>query len=130
MAAFVGDSTGNQAYSSGDTTLLRRIIVGSGTGLIAYQLADPLLLMDLNRGGTVTSGDATLVQRVIVGTPVAQVPALPTGITPPVPGGPDPRLFIPTDLTGVTGATVTVPVKLLVTEPARSQISGLAFAIG
>ncbi|MCH8921533.1 MAG: hypothetical protein IIA67_00115, partial [Planctomycetes bacterium] len=129
VAAFAGDSTGNQAYSSGDTTLLQRIIAGSGTGPVAFQLADPMLLMDLNRGGTITSGDATLMQRVIVGTPVVQIPPLPTGITPPAPGGPDPRLFIPTDLTGVAGATVTVPVNLLVTEPSGVTVSGMNLAI-
>ncbi len=129
IAAFVGDSSGNQAYSSGDTTLLQRIIVGSGTGSVAYQLADPLLLMDLDRGGTITSGDATLLQRVIVGTPVAQVQLLPTGTTPPAAGGPDPHLFIPKDLTGAAGSTVTVPVNLLVTATTGITVSGMDIAI-
>ncbi len=129
IAAFVGDSSGNQAYSSGDTTLLQRIIVGSGTGPVAYQLADPMLLMDINRGGTITSGDATLMQRVIVGTSVTQVPPVPTGATPPASGGPDPRLFISTDLTGAAGSTVTVPVNMLVTEPSGITVSGMDLAI-
>ena len=129
IAAFAGDTSGNQAYSSGDTTILQRIIVGSGTGAVAYPLADPLLLMDLNRSNSITSADATLLQRVIVGIAVPQVPALPTGVAPPAAAGPDPKLYIPTDLSGAPGATVTVPVKLRVTEPGGISVSGMDLAI-
>jgi len=128
VAAFVGDTSGNQSYNSGDTTLAQRIIVGSGTGFIAFQLADPLLLADINRSTSITSGDATLIQRLIVGTPVSQVPPLPT-VTPPPAGGPDPRLFIPNSLTALPGETITVPVNLTVTEASGISVSGFDLAI-
>ncbi|TWT91585.1 FG-GAP-like repeat-containing protein [Stieleria varia] len=129
IAAFVGDATGNGVYSSGDTTVLQRLIVGSGTGAVAYQAADPMILMDMNRGGTLTSGDATLVQRVIVGRTVSQVPALPDGLVRPEPNGPDPRLFIPRDLSVAANGTVTVPINLLVTEQNGISVSGMDFAV-
>ena len=39
------------------------------------------------------------------------------------PGSPDPKVFIPQDLTGKVGDTITVPVDLLVTESAESRFS-------
>ncbi|MCL4207829.1 MAG: DNRLRE domain-containing protein [Pirellulaceae bacterium] len=129
VAAFVGDTSGNGIYSSGDTTLLQRLTVGQGTGFVAYPLVDPLLIADVNRSASLTAGDATLFQRLIVGTPINQAPPPPTGITPPPPGGPDPRLFIPTDLDGLPGQTVTVPVMLDVTELNGITVSGVELAI-
>ena len=129
VAAYAGDTSGNQRYSGGDTTLVQRQIVGLGNGFTSYQLADPVLLADLNRGGTITGGDTTLTQRLIVGIPVTQVPDLPTGITPPAAGGPDPRLFIPTDISGLPGETVTVPVMVDVTEAGGIDLAAVDLAI-
>jgi hypothetical protein len=129
VAAFVGDTSGNGLYSSGDTTLLQRLIVGQGSGFVAYPLVDPLLVADVNRSASLTAGDATLVQRLIVGTPITQAPPPPTDLTPPPADGPDPRLFIPTDLAGLPGQTVTVPVMLDVTELSGITVSGVELAI-
>ncbi|MCL4207830.1 MAG: hypothetical protein KJ000_35540, partial [Pirellulaceae bacterium] len=129
IAAFVGDANATRTYSSADTTLVQRLIVGQGTGFTAFQLADPQLIADVNRSNTLTSADATLIQRLIVGTPITQAPPIPDGVTPPAPGGPDPRLFIPTDLTAEPGATVTIPVMLEVTEPSGISVSGMDLAI-
>jgi hypothetical protein len=129
VAAFVGDSNASRTYTGGDATLLQRLIVGQGSGFTAYQLTDPMLIADINRSDTLTGGDATLLQRIIVGTPITQAPAPPTGITPPPIVGPDPRLFIPTDLTGKPGDTVTVPVMLEVTEPGGVSVAAVDLAI-
>ncbi len=129
VAAFVGDANASRTYTGGDATLLQRLIVGQGSGFPAFQLTDPMLIADVNRSDTLTGGDATLLQRIIVGTPIPQAPAPPTGITPPPIVGPDPRLFIPTDLTGTPGDTVTVPVMLEVTEPDGISLAAVDLAL-
>jgi len=84
MAAFVGDVNASQTYTSGDVTLLQRMIVGADAGFAAFPLSHPALLADINRNGAVTAGDVTLLQRVLIGVPVAQVPPLPArGTSPP-----------------------------------------------
>jgi hypothetical protein len=129
LAAFVGDGNASRTYTGGDATLLQRLIVGQGSGLSAYPLADPMLIADVNRSDTLTGGDATLLQRMIVGTPINQAPAPPSGIAPPPIVGPDPRLFIPTDLTGKPGDTVTVPVMLEVTEAEGISVAAVDLAL-
>src|SRR5205807_1062617 len=62
------------------------------------------------------SGDATNIQKAIVHIPVANIPAVPTGLT-PVTNALDPRLFVPQDFIGGPGNTVTVPIQLQVTAP-------------
>jgi hypothetical protein len=129
VAAFIGETNGSRTYSSADTSLLQRIIVGQGTGFTAYQLADPMVIADVNRSNTLTSADASLVQRLIVGTPINQAPPPPDGIIPPAAGGPDPRLFIPKDLIASPGDTITIPVRLEVTELGGISVSGMDLAI-
>jgi len=129
VAAFFGDTNGSRSYTGSDVTLLQRVIVGNASGFSSYQLADPLLLADINRNGYLTGGDAILLQRVVVGMPVPYVPPLPVSIAPPPDGGPDPRLSIPTDLVGAVGQTVTVPVNLAVTEAAGITLSSVDLVI-
>ena len=129
LAALVGDGNASRTYTGGDATLQQRLIVGQGSGFSAYPLVDPLLIADVNRSETLTGGDATLLQRMIVGTPISQAPPPPTGITPPAITGLDPRLFIPNDLTGRPGDTVTIPVMVDVTEPAGVSIAAIDLAI-
>jgi hypothetical protein len=124
IAAFFGDTNGSGTYNSPDTTLVRRIIGQVITGLSAYQLADPILLADITLNGAIQSSDTTSIRRVIGQLPVANVPSLPIGLTPPAIAAADPRIFIPRTLTASPGSTVTVPVKLEVTEPAGITISG------
>ncbi|MCL4206381.1 MAG: hypothetical protein KJ000_28200, partial [Pirellulaceae bacterium] len=129
IVAFVGDGNASRTYTGGDATLQQRLIVGQNQGFAAYPLADPLLIADVNSSGTLTGGDSTLLQRLIVGTPITQAPPLPTGISPPDIAGPDPRLFIPIDLTGGPGETVTIPVTLEVTEAAGISVAAIDLAI-
>jgi hypothetical protein len=129
LAVFVGDGNASRTYTGGDATLQQRLIVGQGSGFSAYPLTDPMLIADVNRSDTLTGGDATLLQRMIVGTPITQAPPPPTGITVPDVAGPDPRLFIPTILTGRPGDTVTIPVVLEVTEPSGISVAAIDLAI-
>ncbi|MCY2990573.1 MAG: cohesin domain-containing protein, partial [Planctomycetota bacterium] len=124
VAAFFGDTSGSRGYNSPDVTLVQRVIGQLNTGFSAYQLADPLLLADITRNGKLQANDTVSLQRLIGQVPVGNVPALPTDITPPTASGADPTIYIPRDLSGSPGDTITVPVKLLVTEPAGITLSG------
>ena len=44
LAAYFGDTSGSGSYNSPDTTLIRRLIGQVQTGLLAYPLADPMLI--------------------------------------------------------------------------------------
>ncbi|MCY2990635.1 MAG: FG-GAP-like repeat-containing protein, partial [Planctomycetota bacterium] len=129
VAAFFGDTSGSRGYNSPDVTLVQRLIGQINTGLSAYQLADPRLLADITRNGKLQANDTVSLQRLIGQVPVGNVPALPTGITPPMASGADPTIYIPRDLSGSPGDTIMVPVKLLVTEPAGITLSGFDLAL-
>jgi methionine-rich copper-binding protein CopC len=124
VAALFGDTNGDGRYNSPDVTLVRRIIGQMQTGLPAYQLADPMLIADLTLNDRLQSADTTSLRRVIGQVPVANVPPLPGNWAPTTIFGLDPRVYIPRDLAGVPGGTVTVPVKLEVTEPAGLTLGG------
>ncbi|MCY2987786.1 MAG: FG-GAP-like repeat-containing protein [Planctomycetota bacterium] len=130
VAAFFGDANGGKSYNPADTILVQRILVSLATGLPAYQLADPLLSGDITLNNALGPNDGTAIQRVIIQVPVANVPSLPTGVTPPSTLGLDPRLYIPQDLSGVAGGTVSVPVRVNVTESAGITVGGFVAAIG
>jgi hypothetical protein len=87
------------------------------------------LIADMNRSGTITGSDTTFVQPIVVGTPVSFAPALPSGLSAAPAGGPDPRLWIPTDLQAEPGQALTVPVNLTVTESAGITLSSVDLVI-
>jgi hypothetical protein len=124
IAAFLGDTNGDGWYNSPDATLTRRIIGQINSGLGAYALADPVLLADITLNGLIQSSDTTGIRRAIGLVPVPYLPALPEGLVMPTASGPDPRVYIPRDLIGAPGQTVTVPVMIEVTEPAGVTIGG------
>ncbi len=128
IAAYFGDANGSQTYNSPDATFVQRIIVGTDTGLSAYQLADPYLIVDASGNGQVQSDDVTQIQRAIVGLSTAQIPPHP-GLGPAASGGPDPIISIPKNLTASVGEIITVPVQLLVTEPTGITLAGADIAI-
>jgi subtilisin-like proprotein convertase family protein len=129
VAAFFGDANGDGAYNSPDSTLVRRIIGQLNTGLAAYQLADPVLIVDITQNGLIQSNDTTHIRRVTGHVAVPNIPALPTGLPVPPASGADPLVYIPRDLAGVSGGTVTVPVRLQVTERAGITLSGFEVVI-
>ena len=129
VAAFFGDTNASKTYNAPDATLVQRQIAQIVDGFSGYQLADPVLIADITLNGRLQANDTTSIQRVITQTPIANVPALPTGITPPPTTAADPRLFIPQSLSARPGDTVTVPVRLEVTEVAGITISGIDVAL-
>ncbi len=57
------------------------------------------------------------------------IPPLPSGLTPPPQSGLDPKVFIPRDLSGAAGQSISVPVKIEVTEPLGITVSGFDILI-
>ncbi|QEF98234.1 Cohesin domain protein [Stieleria maiorica] len=129
VAAYAGDSNASRSYTGGDVTHLQRVIVGLATGFADYKLADPRVIADIDHGGDLTGGDATLLQRVIIGVPVDQVPPIPGGVAPPPPSGPDPLIYLPTDLQASPTTTVSAPVMLKVTESDGITLSSVDLVI-
>jgi surface-anchored protein len=128
VTSFVGDSSGNRAYSGLDAAIKAGLLAGQGTGFAAFQNADPMLIADVSGNGALSTLDATLLAQKAVGLSMPLLPDLPASGNPPV-GGPDPRLFIPTDLSGSGGSTVMVPVRIEVTEPAGVSFRAADYAI-
>lgn len=123
IAAYFGDANGSQSYNAPDATLAQRLIVGSNTGLSAYQLADPYLVVDITSNGQVQSDDVTQIQRAIVGLSTPEIPVFP-GLGPVVSDGPDPIASISRDLKANVGEIVTVPIEVVVTTPADRALAG------
>jgi len=124
IAAFLGDANGDGWYNSPDTTLTRRIIGHVNSGLAAYPLADPRLIVDIDGNGYIQANDTTGIRRAIGLIAVSNIPPLPTGLTMPTATGPDPRIYIPRDLGGAPGQTFSLPVMIEVTEPSGVTIGG------
>src|SRR5262249_49812733 len=61
VAAYLGDADGSRTLGSQDGSLAAQLAVGSGTGLMAYKLLDPLVLLDVNGSGALTAVDASLI---------------------------------------------------------------------
>ncbi len=129
IVSYLGDLNGSGAYESADAVLVERYLTGLDAGFPAYQMADPTLVADITQNGQVTSDDVTAAAQLAAGTAVSNVPARPATPASPIPGGPDPRLYIPSDLAGAIGATVTVPVLLEITDPAGASITGVDVAL-
>ena len=83
--AYVGDSTGNGAYSGLDASLVARIAVGLDQGFDRFPLVDPLLIGDVTGNGEISGLDAAFVARKAVGLPQPQIPDLPFATPAPTP---------------------------------------------
>lgn len=127
VAAYLGDANGSQTYNAPDATFTQRLIVGSNTGLSAYQLADPRLVVDINANGLVQANDVTSIQQAIVGI-VGDVPPQPSLPAVTV-DGLDPLVSIPKNLMANVGDTIDVPVEILVTEPSGIELAGVDLVI-
>src|SRR5207244_11561506 len=95
----------------------------------AFKMAAPTRIGDITQDGQVDSNDADAAAQLAAGNSVANVPARPATPATPIPGGPDPRLYIPTNIVGAVGQTVIVPVLLQVTDPAGVSVTGVDIAL-
>ncbi|MCM8594071.1 cohesin domain-containing protein [Accumulibacter sp.] len=112
LVAHFGDTTGNGSYSSLDGQRVLRQAVGLDSGFAAYPLADPVLVADITGNGAVSSLDATRIIQEAVGIDRPEIPPLPVPALPITPAGADPYVHIPTNLSGIPGSVITVPVLI------------------
>jgi hypothetical protein len=130
VAAYPGDLNGSRTYNAPDTSFMQQLILNPGSfGLAAYQLADPVLLADINGNGQLQANDAAQIQRLIVSLSVPFVPPRPTGL--PVPAaGLDPHLFISTSIpSAAPGQSFTMTLNMLVTEAGGVTFGGVEAGI-
>lgn len=111
VVAFFGDTTANGAYSALDASRVQRVSVGLDNGFAAYQLLDPRIIADITGNAAVSALDASRILQLGVGFSVPNVPPLPTGVTVTV-TGPDPRLWIPTNISARPGESLRIPVNV------------------
>ncbi len=128
VAAFFGDLNGDQKYSGPDVVLEQRVIGLYNTGSAAYRMADPVILGDITLNGRIEGADTTSIQREIGLINVPNIPSLPNVATPP-PTGPDPEIYIP-KVSGNAGDTVSVPIRIKVTEANGIDAAGFTLVIG
>jgi hypothetical protein len=74
IVAYLGDTTGEGAYSSLDAQHIQRVILQLDSGFSAYPLTDPVLLGDVDANGRLDSTDALLIQRKVLRMPVPEIP--------------------------------------------------------
>jgi hypothetical protein len=79
LVASLGDTSGDNEYSSADSTLAARLAMRIDTGLIAYATIDPVLVADVSGNGSISMLDAAMIAGVAGGQ---QGPASPMA-TPP-----------------------------------------------
>jgi hypothetical protein len=128
IAAYFGDASGNRLIQANDAVLTARKAAGVSTGLSAYQLADPVLTIDISGNDRVQSNDASLIARRAAGITVTQIPTTPTGLAVP-PTGLDPILALG-NAAGLKGQTIVVPVTVEVPVGESPQaFSGFDLAI-
>ena len=119
LAAYFGDTSGNGIVPTPpDTTLIRRLIGQVQTGLAAYPLADPMLIAHVKSYWVTRANRHDSYSPRYRANPGRRNPATSTETTT--------KVYIPTDLTGHPGNTITGPVKLEVADTGGITISDAA----
>jgi hypothetical protein len=113
--AFVGDAGFFKTYNAQDAFDILQVAGGSVEGFPSYQLADPVVIGNIDHNGRLSSQDAFNTLSLAGGNTVPGIPALPSGLTPPPTGGPDPQLFFDPVIAAGVGSTVTIHLNLNVT---------------
>ena len=117
IAAFFGDVTGDHVYNGTDASVEAKLAVHLITGFSnTYPLVDPVVIGDVTGDGKIQGVDASGIAKVAAHIPYANVASLPSGVTFPGTGGPDPTIYVPNNLVAQPGQTITVPIYMNVTE--------------
>ena len=75
--AYLGDATGNRAYSGMDSAAISNVVVHNTSGFDAYALTDPVIIADATGNGNLSGLDAAYVAQKSVGQTVPSIPDLP-----------------------------------------------------
>ncbi len=77
VAAYLGETTGNQEYSGLDAQRAARLGVGLDNGFEAYPVIDPVLIADVTRNGDVSGLDAQRIAQEAVRLDPWEIPPIP-----------------------------------------------------
>jgi hypothetical protein len=81
LAAYVGDSNGDGAYSADDAAKITRAALQKDSGFAAYPLVDPVIVADTDGVGFIPADAALQINEAGAGYPTANLP------NPPIPSG-------------------------------------------
>jgi hypothetical protein len=76
VAAYFGDATGNQRYSSLDGQRVLRVVVGLDSGFAAYPSIYPTIIADITGNNALSSLDGTRILQEVVGLDRAEIPPI------------------------------------------------------
>ena len=77
VAAFLGETTGNQEYSGLDAQRIARVAVELDSGFAVYPMIDPVVIADITGNGVLSGLDANRIAQEVVGLDRPEVPPLP-----------------------------------------------------
>ena len=77
VVAYIGDATGDKAYTTLDVTRMQRVITRSDSGFSAFPTVDPVVIGDVNLSGSLTSADAARLLQQINGAVRPEIPVIP-----------------------------------------------------
>ncbi len=80
--AYIGDASGDAAYTKLDFTLMNRVLLKQDSGFGAWPLVDPTVIGDIDRNGVLQSADALKLALQIAGTPQRDIPPIPAATGP------------------------------------------------
>jgi hypothetical protein len=113
VAAYVGDTDADGAYSANDTALLTNVLLRRDSGFGAYPLTDPLVLGNVAGNGILSGLDTRFLAQQVLGLNPVAIPPLP--VLPATTGAPQPALAAAEP----AAATATGPVAATAPEPVR-----------
>ena len=127
VAAFFGDVTDTGGpFTLQDAGAIAAVagqipntVLNTLPGFSAFANLDPVIVGDVSLQGSVNSTDAGAMNQQVGGTAKPTIPYAPIGLA-VTPVGPDPALSVGTDLVGVAGGTVVVPVDIDTARPSGS----------
>ncbi|MBZ8180005.1 cohesin domain-containing protein [Oscillatoria salina] len=76
QVGYLGDATGNGAYTSLDASFIARVAARLDTGFDAYPLTDPVVIGDVTGDGTISSMDAAIVAREAIAIRQPEIPEI------------------------------------------------------
>jgi len=133
---YLGDTTGNRAFTGADVALVSRVDVALDTGFASALLTDPRIIADINGDGFVDAGDAGLLAseanyyqlpEVFGSYNQPAIPDIPAWVQPLETPGYDPTISLPQNVLAGLGKTVVASLHLDV-EP-EASINGFTTTI-
>lgn len=133
---YLGDTTGNRAFTGADVALVSRVDVALDTGFASALLTDPRIIADINGDGFVDAGDAGLLAseanyyqlpEVFGSYNQPAIPDSPAWVQPLETPGYDPTISLPQNVLAGLGKTVVASLHLDV-EP-EASINGFTTTI-